>query len=121
MAGAAAWAVSDPKGSVMTLEQLDEGNFWNSLDQQLAAIPLDVSLERDSFYSQLEWQVYRMHYTILDGYRLFAWLSIPHGSGPFPALLRMADYSSVHDIIYTPLRYDAIVMNATHRGQRHSD
>jgi cephalosporin-C deacetylase len=121
MAGAAAWAVSDPKGSAMTLERLDEGNFWNALDQQLAAIPLDVSLERDSFYSQPEWHVYRMHYTSLDGYRLFAWLSIPHGSGPFPALLRMPDYSSVHDIIYTPLRHDAIVMNATHRGQRHSD
>jgi cephalosporin-C deacetylase-like acetyl esterase len=80
-----------------------------------------VSLERDSFYSQPEWQVYRMRYTSLDGYRIFAWLSIPVGSGPFPSLLRMPDYGSVHDIIYTPLRRDAMVMNPTHRGQRHSD
>ena len=28
---------------------------------------------------------------------------------------------SVHDLIYTPLRHHALVMNATHRGQRNSD
>jgi cephalosporin-C deacetylase len=99
------------------------GAFWDALDQELAAIPLDLTLERDSFYSQPEWSVYRTHYTSLDGYRLFAWLSIPRRptGGRFPALLRMPDYSSVHDLIYTPLRHQAVVMNATHRGQRHSD
>jgi cephalosporin-C deacetylase len=99
----------------------DADSFGDDLDRQLSAVPLEVSLEPDSFYSQPEWRVYRMRYTSLDGYRLFAWLSIPVGPGPFPALLRMPDYGSVHDIIYTPLRHDAIVMNATHRGQRHSD
>lgn len=105
----------------MTSSQSDADSFWDALCQQLAATPVDMSLERDSFYSQPEWRVYQMHYTSLDGYRLFAWLSIPQGPGPFPALLRMPDYGSVHDIIYTPLRRDAIVMNPTHRGQRHSD
>ena len=105
----------------MTPGQLDIDSFWNALDEKLTAFPMDISLERDSFYSPPEWHVYRMHYTSLGGYRLFAWLSIPQGSGPFPALLRMPDYGSVHDLIYTPLRHDAIVMNPTHRGQRHSD
>ena len=95
--------------------------FWNGLDEQLAATPLSLSLEEDSFYSQPEWTVYRMAYDGLGGYRLFGWLSVPRRSGPFPALLRMPDYGSVHDLVYTPLRHDAVVMNATYRGQRGSD
>ena len=64
-----------------------------------------------------------MHYNGLDGHRLFSWLSVPqrHDSGPAPVLLRMPDYASVHDIIYTSIRHDAVVMNPTYRGQRGSD
>ena len=96
-------------------------SFWAEIDRQLSEVPQEVNLERDDFYSQPDWDVFQMRYTGLKGYRLFAWLSIPHGSGPFPALLRMPDYGSVHDLIYTPLRSQAIVMNPTYRGQRKSD
>lgn len=100
----------------------DLSSMWDSLDRQLEQIPLDLEQQRDAFYSQPEWDVYRLVYTGLDGYRLFAWLSVPVGAnGPVPALLRMPDYGSVHDIVHTPLRASAVVMNATHRGQRHSD
>ncbi len=96
--------------------------FWEQTDAQLAETDLNVTLEHDTFYSQPEWDVYRMHYDTTDGHRLFAWLSVPKdGGGPFPALIRMPDYASVHDIIYTSLRHRAVVMNATHRGQRNSD
>ena len=95
--------------------------FWERTEAGLAEIPPNVSLERDPFYSQPEWDVYRMHYDSSGGHRLFAWFSVPHGDGPFPALVRMPDYASVHDIIYTPLRQRAVMMNATHRGQRNSD
>ncbi len=95
--------------------------FWERIEAGLAETAPNVALERDSFYSQPEWDVYRMRYDTTGGHRLFAWLSVPHGDGPFPALVRMPDYASVHDIIYTPLRHRAIVMNATHRGQRNSD
>ena len=107
----------------MTLAQPQFDDFWNVLDQDLASVPLDLSVERDDFYSQSEWAIYRMRYSSLGGYRLFAWLSVPSGSkgGPIPAVLRMPDYASVHDLIYTPLRHDAVLMNATYRGQRHSD
>ena len=96
-------------------------SFWAEIDRQLSDVPLEMNLERDDFYSQPDWDVFQLHYTGLKGYRLFAWLSIPHGTGPFPALLRMPDYGSVHDLIYTPLRSQAIVMNPTYRGQRQSD
>lgn len=95
--------------------------FWERIEAGLAETAPNVSLERDPFYSQPEWDVYRMHYDSTEGHRLFAWFSVPHGDGPFPALVRMPDYASVHDIIYTPLRQRAVVMNATHRGQRNSD
>ena len=96
-------------------------SFWAEIDRQLSEVPLEMNLERDDFYSQPDWDVFQLHYTGLKGYRLFAWLSIPHGTGLFPALLRMPDYGSVHDLIYTPLRSQAIVMNPTYRGQRQSD
>ncbi len=95
--------------------------FWRQTEAALSELPMDVLLDRDDFYSQSNWDVFRMHYTSADGYRLFAWLSVPHGDGPFPALVRMPDYGSVHDIVYTPLRERAVVMNPTHRGQRNSD
>ena len=95
--------------------------FWEQTEAQLAETDLNVTPERDAFYSQPEWDVYRMRYDTTDGHRLFAWFSVPKGGGPFPALVRMPDYASVHDIIYTPLRHRAVVMNATHRGQRNSD
>ena len=96
--------------------------FWERIEVQLAETPLDLSIERDSFYSQPEWDVYQVRYNTTGGHRLYAWLSVPKNvSGPVPALLRMPDYASVHDIIYTSLRHHAVVMNATHRGQRNSD
>ena len=96
--------------------------FWERTEAQLAETPLDLNIERDSFYSQPEWDVYQVRYNTTGGHRLYAWLSVPKGaSGPVPALLRMPDYASVHDVIYTSLRHNAVVMNATHRGQRNGD
>jgi len=95
--------------------------FWQETEAALAEFPVDVRLHRDDFYSQSDWDVYQMRYTSADGFRLFAWLSVPKGRGPFPAIVRMPDYGSVHDIVYTPLREQAVVMNPTFRGQRRSD
>ena len=98
------------------------GDFWQRTEEQLAETPLEISASQDAFYSQPEWDVYRLNYNTSGGYRLSAWMSVPKGgSGPYPALLRLPDYASVHDIIYTPIRQRAVVMNATHRGQRNSD
>ena len=95
--------------------------FWQQTEATLAEFPAAVRLHRDDFYSQPDWGVYQMRYTSADGFRLFAWLSVPNGHGPFPAVIRMPDYGSVHDIVYIPLRERAVVMNPTFRGQRQSD
>lgn len=96
-------------------------NYWQETEAALAEFPVDVRLHRDDFYSQSDWDVYQMRYTSADGFRLFAWLSVPKSGGPFPAIVRMPDYGSVQDIVYTPLRERAVVMNPTFRGQRRSD
>ncbi len=95
--------------------------FWQETEAALAEFAVDVRLHRDDFYSQPDWNVYQMRYTSADGFRLFAWLSVPKGRGPFPAIIRMPDYGSVHDIVYTSLREQVVVMNPTFRGQRNSD
>ena len=107
----------------MTSPQLAFDAFWDLVDRDPASVPLDIALEQDTFYSQPEWDVYRMRYSSLDGYRLFAWLSIPKRfrGEKVPVLIRMPDYASVHDLIYTPLRHHVLVMNTTYRGQRNSD
>ena len=107
----------------MTSTQAELDAYWNTVDQELASIPLDLSSERDEYYSQPEWSIFRLRYSSLAGYQLFSWLSVLTGSGggPTAAVLRMPDYASVHDLIYTSLRHDAIVMNPTYRGQRNSD
>ena len=105
----------------MTMTPSSPSAFWEQTEAQLAETPPDITLERDAFYSQPEWDVFRMRYSSSGGHRLYAWFSVPHGDGPFPALVRMPDYSSVHDIIYTSLRHRAVVMNPTYRGQRNSD
>ena len=97
------------------------GRFWRQTEAVLDEVPVDVRLHRDDFYSQPDWDVFQMRYASADGFRLFAWLSAPKGRGPFPAIVRMPDYGSVHDIVYTPLRERAVVMNPTFRGQRQSD
>ena len=96
-------------------------SFWRQAEAALAELPLNIRLERDNFYSQPDWDVFQMQYQSLGGYWLFAWLSVPKGNGPFPAVIRMPDYGSVHDIVYTPLREKAVIMNPTYRGQRLSD
>ena len=97
-------------------------DFWEKTEAQLAETPLELAIERDQFYSQPEWDVYQVRYNSTGGHRLYAWLSVPKGaSGPVPTLIRLPDYASVHDIIYTSLRHNAVVLNVTHRGQRNSD
>ena len=95
--------------------------FWQRVGQELDLIPLDAEVKPNPFYSEPEWDVFEVRYSSLGGYRLFGWLSIPKGDEPFPGLVQMPDYGSAVDIPFTPLRHDAVVLNAGHRGQRGSD
>ena len=111
--GSGGWKVAQSESSLET--------FWQQVEQELGQVPPSADVRHNAFYSEAEWDVFEVRYSSLGGYRLFAWLSIPKGGGPFPGLVQMPDYGSAVDIPYTSLRRDMIVLNATHRGQRGSD
>ena len=61
----------------MTTSQMEPESFWDLLDARLNQTELELRLEHDDFYSQPDWEVFQMRYASADGYRLFAWLSVP--------------------------------------------
>ena len=95
--------------------------IWQRLEADLSKTPLDTEVKRSPFYSESEWDISEVRYNSAGGFRLFAWMSVPSGDGPFPAVVFMPDYGSAVEFPYTPLRQEAIVINASHRGQRHND
>lgn len=95
--------------------------FWAQVEEELDEVALDAEIVHSPFYSEAEWDVFEVRYNGLGGYPLFAWLSLPRGDGPFPGVVQMPDYGSGVDIPYTSLRRHAVVLNASHRGQRRSD
>ena len=73
------------------------GAYWDAIDEELvlydAAPELELSHLRSTEFST----TYNVRLTSIGPYRLFAYLSIPKGDGPFPALLNMPRYGSVNN------------------------
>ncbi len=67
-------------------------SFWDNLKSQLAIIPPDpqISFEEDHDYST----TYRINLASIDNRRVYGYLSIPDGEGPFPASLELPPYGS---------------------------
>ena len=61
----------------MTTAQANSEAFWERIEAQLGETDPDIEIERDAFYSQPEWDVFRMRYTGTGGHRLFAWAVDP--------------------------------------------
>ncbi|MGI8485756.1 MAG: acetylxylan esterase [Thermomicrobiales bacterium] len=95
--------------------------FWDEIDAELAAIPAAPELEEAPLYSTEFSTTYKVRLTSIGPYRIAAYLSIPHGEGPFPALLSVPGYGSV----VTPPQYEDrqryAVLTLMYRGTRHAD
>lgn len=95
--------------------------FWNEIDAELAAMPAAPELEEAPLYSTEFSTTYKVRMTSIGPYRIAAYLSIPHGDGPFPALLSVPGYGSV----VTPPQYEDrqryAVLTLMYRGTRHAD
>lgn len=95
--------------------------FWNEIDAELAATPAAPELEEKPLYSTEFATTWKVRLTSIGPYRIAAYLSIPHGDGPFPALLAVPGYGSV----VTPPQYEDhqryVVMTLMYRGTRHAD
>lgn len=98
--------------------------FWQQANEELKSTPLETEVRHNGFYSEPECACHELTYTGLDGERLFAWMSVPKGRGPFPGIIVMPDYDSAVTLTlntWLRLRAEAVILQASHRGQRRSD
>lgn len=95
--------------------------WWDRIDDELASLDPAPELVHDPLRSNELFDMYRVRMTSLDRYVIAAWLNIPKGDGPFPAIL----YTPQHMSVVTPAPYEfrtrAITMNVISRGQRGAD
>lgn len=103
----------------------DFDQYWQQTLDALAGYPacpeIDVLPLRSTDFATL----YRVRLTSLGPYRVFGYLSIPTGAGPFPAIYYAPKYQSVLEIIpqgtanLQRSRYVTFTLAA--RGQRNAD
>ena len=103
----------------------DFAQYWQQTLDALAAYPacpeIDVLPLRSTDFATL----YGVRLTSLGPYRVFGYLSIPTGDGPFPAIYYVPKYQSVLEVIpqgtanLQRSRYMTFTLAA--RGQRNAD
>ena len=100
-------------------------DYWNAVTAELDAISAEPEVEaiplRDTEYATL----YGVRLTGIGPYRLFGYLSVPKGDGPFPAIYWPPKYASVLEIIpqgtANSVRREFVTFSMAGRGQRNSD
>ena len=95
--------------------------YWPALDDELARFPAVPALERSERHSTPYATVYEVRLTSLGPYRLFGFLSVPTGDGPFPGLYLTPRYGSVNNVPHPDDRRRYVVFQLMHRGQRLAD
>lgn len=95
--------------------------FWSELDGELSRFPARPVVEPDAAMSTDYFRCYRVRFTGLDGYRLFGYLSVPTGVGPFPAVLETPRHGSVNHPPHYNDRRRYVMFTMMHRGQRLAD
>src|SRR6266702_4033942 len=115
-----------PRGnSVMAQTPADFEQYWQHTLNALAGYPacpeIDVLPLRSTDFATL----YSVRLTSLGPYRVFGYLSIPTGAGPFPAIYYAPKYQSVLEIIPQGTanlqRSRYITFALAGRGQRNAD
>lgn len=95
--------------------------YWDALDTELAAIDPAPALTPTPLRSTPFSLSYDLRLTSIGPYRIFGFLSVPHGPGPFPALLHTPRYGSVNNPPHWDDRQRYVVLTIMHRGQRLAD
>lgn len=99
----------------------DHTAYWSALDDELARYPaapaIDLAPLRRTDYAT----VYEVKLTSIGPYRLFGFLSVPIGDGPFPGLYLTPRYGSVNNVPHPDDRRRYVVFQLMHRGQRLAD
>ena len=104
---------------------MDFTEYWDATLEELEAIPMKPEVERLPVRCTEFATMYSVRLTSIGPYRLFGYLSIPNGEGPFPAIY----YTPKHQSVLEPipqgsanfLRSRFVVFALGSRGQRLSD
>ena len=83
----------------MNTQPADFDAYWQYTRDDLAAYPMSPELELLPLRSTDFATLYSVRLTSVGPYRLFGYLSIPKGDGPFPAIYYAPKYQSVLEII----------------------
>jgi cephalosporin-C deacetylase len=105
----------------VTVTDADFAAYWDKVDAELAALPARPVLERIPGRCTEDFTGYEVRLTSLGAFRIFGYLSIPTGDGPFPALLATPRYGSVNNPPHYNDRLRYVTFTAAHRGQRTAD
>ena len=96
--------------------------YWQSVSDEVDGLADSaVAVEALPIRSNEVSTAYGLRFKGIGDYPLFAYLSVPIGSGPFPALFEAPAYGSVVTVPAYERRKLSVVMALCHRGQRLSD
>jgi cephalosporin-C deacetylase-like acetyl esterase len=95
--------------------------YWSRVDEELARYPANAELIPSPRRTTDFAAAYDVRLTSLGPYRIFAYLSVPAGDGPFPSLLVTPRYGSVNHAPAWEDRQRYVTMVLMHRGQRLAD
>jgi len=103
----------------------DFEHYWTAVAEELASTPASPEVEaipmRETDFATL----YGVRLSSIGPYRLYGYLSIPKGTGPFPAIYWAPKYQSVLEIIpqgtENGTRSRFVTFSLAGRGQRNSD
>lgn len=99
--------------------------FWQDVLAELAQLPMAPEAEEVPLRSSDFAAVYGVRLTSIGPYRIFGYLSIPRGEGPFPARYFLPRYGSVSDLApqgtANGQRRQYVTFSLSVRGQRRAD
>jgi cephalosporin-C deacetylase-like acetyl esterase len=103
----------------------DFDRYWRDTLDELASYPARPEVHMVPIRCTDFADLYGVHLSSLGPYRLFAYLSVPRGEGPFPAIYYTAKYGSVHEAIPQGSpnlkRGRYMVLSIAARGVRNAD
>jgi len=108
-----------------TVRPDDFDAYWADVLQELQAMPIAPEETELPLRSTEFCTVYEVRFTSLGPYRLFGYLSVPKGEGPFPTQIYLSPYQSVVGVM--PLgetiekRGRFVTFALAARGQRNAD
>ncbi len=97
VSGEAAATFSRNEITALTSEPADYDAFWQEQKDLLAAIPMDVRVWTQSENDLAK--TYEFSCAQIDGRRVYGYMVIPKGTGPFPATLRLPSYGRGRNLV----------------------